>query len=147
MLFSLFIPLLPIPKGRPRFNAKHVFTPSRTKKFENNIKLFAKRGMIEQKVPIFKKEISVFLVFHFKFPLSKKPTDSKKIIPCIKREDLDNLVKSVLDGCEKVCYTNDKLVTQLVAFKIYSDKEGISIGIDKANNKTPYEMLEIFKNE
>ena len=63
-------------------------------------------------------------------PIPKSASKKKRIlmesgqIKHTVKPDVDNLVKSVLDACNGVAYSDDNLVTTINAIKIYaSDKD------------------------
>lgn len=41
----------------------------------------------------------------------------------IKKPDIENLVKGIMDGCTGVLWVDDSLVTKLVAEKVYGEEE------------------------
>jgi len=124
-MIKFFVPLKPIAKGRPRFGKGKVYTPKKTHNFETTIGIFAKKAMKIADIEMYKQGIAVSLVFRFKPPKSQK-----KKIYYTKKPDLDNLIKSVLDGCQNICYEDDRLITNIFASKCYDEIEGIDVLIE-----------------
>lgn len=93
----------PVPKGRPRLNRTRtgVYTPATTKQYEDMI-AWAVRG----------KKIESDLWLHAAFHMPGK-----------RRADVDNLLKSVLDGCQKGgLFENDSQVVSLTG-NVYYDSD------------------------
>ena len=103
MHLELTIPGKPVPKGRPRFSRRtgEAHTPDKTKAYEKHVKLHAWAAVHmtppdEQKGwPVKKKQLYCDLWIY---------------IAPEQRCDSDNIVKSILDGCEGVLYRNDSQV-------------------------------------
>jgi Holliday junction resolvase RusA-like endonuclease len=116
----------PIPKGRPRFARKGKFVSTYTDKttlqYEDLIADGAKRAMGLSE-PL---ETALEVFFYFSIPIpksySKKRTDA-----CLSglerpmKKDLDNLIKSVADGMNKIVYKDDAQIVALHATKVYGD--------------------------
>lgn len=117
-MFKLFIPMKPIPKGRPRFSRRgRAYTPKRTATFERDFLKFVKK----HNPPLCTKPTIVFLQFRFNPP--KKPQYRH---PANKIGDLDNFVKACCDALNEICWSDDSLICKIVAEKIYTEgAEGI----------------------
>jgi crossover junction endodeoxyribonuclease RusA len=110
----IIVPGEPTGKQRPRLGKGRVYTPSKTKTFEKMVKYFALakgyKGMIKAG------------------DLCKVKIDA--YVKGRKRPDLDNIIKSVLDGLQGVVYKNDNQVISIIA-KIFinsgEDKTLISV--------------------
>ena len=105
-----------IPKGRPRFAGNHSYTPKRTREYETEIKTQLSKKITHRPL---KGKIRMVLNFGF-----KKAKTSKLTYP---HYDLDNLIKSFLDGAQGVLFENDKQITELEAFKTYSKNDLIVV--------------------
>lgn len=109
-------------KERPRFSNRgsHVYTPKKTKIFEDEIKLIARKYLFSRynrypwpiKIPVI-----ADVTFYFKKP--KKP---KFDVPATK-SDLDNYCKSLLDSLNKLVLQDDALIVKLIAEKKYTEDE------------------------
>ena len=49
----------------------------------------------------------------------------------MKKPDLDNVVKAVLDGCNAVAFRDDALVVELTARKLYAEAAGVDVVITR----------------
>jgi len=125
---KFFIPGKCIPKLRPRFarieTKKKKFVQTYTSKvtriYENKVSLFANKYNIPDQ------PLEVELEFNFKRPKSA----SKRIFHNVK-PDIDNLIKSTLDGLR----IKDQIIYRLSALKQYSDYEGVLITIKYKEDK------------
>ena len=118
-MIHLIVNLKPIPKERPRFGKGHVYTPSKTAKYESHIKMLAK-AMIDEP---YSGPVEVRLVFNFiKAKSSKKEMHTQ-------RPDIDNLQKCVLDSLNGVAYLDDCQVIRLYSEKNFSAVENIEITV------------------
>ena len=119
----------PIPKGRPRLGkGGKVYTPNSTKVFEEICRLsYGNRYYFD------KEYISIKIVFKFKVPKSyskKKYSEAieGKIRPST--NDIDNLLKSVLDGLNGKAWKDDRYIYSIEAEKIFADKDCIEVEIE-----------------
>ena len=119
----------PTPKQRPRLGkGGKVYTPNSTKVFEQICKLsYGNRYYFD------KEYISIKIVFKFKVPKSyskKKYSEAieGKIRPST--NDIDNLLKSVLDGLNGKAWKDDRYIYSIEAEKIFADKDCIEVVIE-----------------
>lgn len=124
-----FIPGIPFGKQRPRAMMRagyvQMYTPSKTLNWEEYIK-----WMCVEYRPNWDIRGAVGIQAHFYFPRPKSV--SKKIQYHLKKPDIDNLAKSLLDGMNGIFYIDDKQVYELHVYKFYCedlDKPGISIQV------------------
>lgn len=122
----------PVPKARPRVVNGHAYTPQKTSIHEQKIGLVYKSkyhgDMFEAGKPL-----AVEADFYMKIP---KRTSQKKrdlmhhcdILPTVK-PDVDNLLKTVLDGLLKIAYADDNQVAELTGRKYYSEEPRTEICI------------------
>jgi len=89
-----------------------MYTPAKTKQFENYVKLVAAQHAPEE---LLTTALEVRLDFLFHRPKSLP----KKIRYHTKKPDVDNLAKSVLDSMEGIIYVNDSQVISLKVTKDY----------------------------
>ena len=126
----------PVAQGRPRLTTIHgrprAFDPKKSRDYKAFIKDCAAAAMSKQGVtePL-KGPIIGRMRFGFKLPKS----DRRKRSPIprkwhIKRPDLDNLVKSILDACKDTVYHDDTDISKLVIDKIVC-----------AQDETPFIMV------
>lgn len=119
-IISWYISGVPVPKGRPKFVARGKFatayTPIKTRRYEKQVAL--QSALHAPKKP-FSGPISVTLIFRMPRPKSLP----KRVIEHIRRPDLDNLIKSVLDPLNKIFYKDDSQIVHLDAKKVYTTEE------------------------
>ena len=111
-------------KQRPRMGRGVVYTPSKTVKYEKRVRELAKRAMETAHAEPSDGPIKIDITAVFSVPKSYTGAKRMKAISNetkpTKKPDIDNIVKSVLDGMNGVVYGDDKQVTELVAHKTYS---------------------------
>ena len=130
MMFQFSIPISPVPKGRPRLGRFGTYTPQKTKKFEDDVKLFTKTIMANQD-PL-ETALEVFLYFRLPIPRShsKKRTEaclSGLERPTARNGDLDNLAKGVLDAFNGIIYKDDCQIVEMHLTKVYAEQPGIDV--------------------
>lgn len=115
-LITFTISGVAIPKARPRAtkigNRAVMYTPAKTKQFENYVKLVAAQHAPEELL-ITALEVRLDFLFH------RPKSLPKKIRYHTKKPDVDNLAKSVLDALEGIIYVNDAQVISLQVTKDY----------------------------
>ena len=135
MIYEFEIPGKIIGKGRPRLNSYTgaVYTPTRAKDYEN---LVMQYFMI--KYPKFKQlegRVSVEIVANFEVPKSTKKQDKilmlENKINKIKKPDIDNIVKIILDSMNEIAFKDDTQITKLNVEKKYSETESVFVKIEE----------------
>ena len=119
----------PVSKQRPRLGkGGRVYTPSKTKVFENIVALsYGNRPSFDDKY------IRIRLKFKFEVPKSyskKKRLEALegKIRPT--KADIDNYIKAVLDGLNKRAWKDDRYIVGILAEKEYSEESCIEVSIE-----------------
>ena len=114
-------------KQRPRINKQtgRVYTPNATHKYEKLVKeCYGDRHFFDSQY------ISVKITFKFSIPKSySKAEYYEALIGEIrpKKADIDNYIKSVLDGLNGVAFTDDRYICHLEAEKIYTEGEAETV--------------------
>ncbi len=104
------------PKQRPRHMRNgHTYTPSKTREYEQTVFY----EYVSQCPNVFFNG-AVMVDMHFYIPKKKSV---KRDEPTVK-PDIDNLIKSVLDGLNGCAWKDDAQVTCLCAEKSYTDEAG-----------------------
>lgn len=119
----------PVSKQRPRLGKGGcVYTPSKTKAFENIVALsYGNRPSFDDKY------IRIRLKFKFEVP---KSYSKKKRLEAIEgkirptKADIDNYIKAVLDGLNKKAWKDDRYIIGILAEKEYSEKSCIEVSIE-----------------
>lgn len=129
----------PVGKGRPRAARDQagnirMYTPKTTHIFETEV-----ANAYKAAYPNFIFEESDVLAADIliKIPLLKSFTKKQKqqalsgeLLPA-KKPDIDNILKSIFDSLNSVCYPDDNQITAVNARKIYSEEPGLDITITK----------------
>lgn len=121
------IPGEPVAKGRARFarrgNFVTTYTPEKTARYENLVKLAAQKAMaVAVEAPI---ECAVGLIIcaYFSVPrswsLKRQSAAESGEVMHTKRPDLDNVIKSIKDGANCVVWNDDSQVVDIRASKRY----------------------------
>ena len=114
-----------------RFLANVDINPSETKSYENWVASCAKDAMEAGGVPKFgEKPIKVTAVFHFEIPKGR----TKKLAVNdwhAQRPDADNCKKSVLDGLNRVAFTDDCIVSWIEARKVWDASNYTEITVEE----------------
>ena len=122
----------PTAKGRPRFTKRgHTYTPKKTKDYEDSIK----KQLIEQGAEPFEKEapLKVEVTFYKGYLKSwtKKQVfqaEDGSLLP-VKRPDLDNYVKAILDGANGLLWHDDSQIVDLLMYKRYDKTPRVEIKV------------------
>ena len=102
-----------IPKARPRVTKRGItYTPSKTKDFENYVKLVASQYAPKE---LLKGALEMELHFFFQRPKSLP----KKVTHHVKRPDWDNIGKLISDSLEGIIYENDAQIVSSWVTKEY----------------------------
>lgn len=126
---SIRIPVTPAPWQRPKTRVvkgwvKH-YSPAKTKKYEQSI---AEYYIQSTKAFKFEKDQALGINIEFGMPIPKSTPKSRKqamsegIVRHIKKPDIDNLTKSVLDALNGVAWEDDSQIVRLTASKEYSEE-------------------------
>ena len=119
------IPGDPVPLARPRFSSRGVWDGQKQLKVVTGITLTSQmKGR-----PTFGCPIQVEIEFIFQMPRSKH--DTREGDWHASRPDLDNLVKYVLDVGNTILFTDDCVVSKLIASKSYGKEPKTIITITK----------------
>lgn len=122
-------------KGRPRFMRNgHTYTPDSTRNYEQLVKL---RYREVCKEPPTDKAVKVYIVV-WMIPaesLSRKKKAELLKHPPMKKPDIDNISKIILDALNGVAWIDDKQVTGLEIVKLWGHDERVMVGITKEGDE------------
>lgn len=133
MIYKFEVPGKIHGKERPRLNrySGAIYTPRTTKNYEELIK----ENFLE-KYPNFKiieGRIKIKIIVYFSIPKSTRKRDINDMlennISPVKRPDIDNIVKVILDSLTKVAFKDDIQVTKLYVEKKYCKEDKLYIFI------------------
>ena len=124
----------PQAKGRPRFakrgNFISTYTPKETLSYENLVKV-EYREQCANYYP--EKELTCEITAYFGIPKSTSKKKEKfmieKEIRPMKKPDIDNIAKIILDALNGVAYKDDTQIVNLIVRKYYSDRPRIEFDI------------------
>ena len=121
------IPGRPVPKQRPRVVNGHAFTPEKTKDYERLVRL----SYLNAGGQLHEGAVSVTIAVWYDMPKSWPKTKkvNTKGLPHISKPDLDNVIKSVLDGLNGTAWEDDAQVSKIRAGKHWYDGEPMTIVI------------------
>jgi Holliday junction resolvase RusA-like endonuclease len=123
----------PVPKGRPKFTSiagfMRTYTPKKTVDYELTVRAAAKAAM--GPTDLLETPVGVYLYIRLPIPKShsKKRKDaclSGQEKP-IKKPDIDNLAKSILDGMNGVIWKDDSQIVSLHVTKVYASGAGVDV--------------------
>ena len=132
---TFFIPGEPVAKARARAFVRRGtiahYTPDKTARYENLVKLVAKQAIGAAK-PL-EGPLSLRCTFWLSVPMSYAKRRREACLNGLerhcKRPDIDNLLKSVKDGCNGVAWIDDCQVVEVSAFKKYGETPGVDVEI------------------
>lgn len=125
-----------VPKGRPRSTKRGItYTPEKTRKYEDYV-----RSVALQYAP--KELLKCALDVELRFFLQRPKTLSKRVVHHIKRPDIDNFAKALLDSLEPrkhpkktqktndgAVYENDAQIVRLLVTKEYGTPSRVEVKI------------------
>lgn len=137
----IVVPGEPVGKARPRTVTVNgfvqTFTPKTTREYEAKVKRCYKSQhgqKFEKSFPL-----KVYIKAFCKIPKSytKTKTEQAKTgqLRPIKKPDLDNIIKIILDGLNGVAFEDDCQVDEIHATKKFSEEERVEIKVEEINGK------------
>lgn len=116
MIYQIEIKGEPVAKARPRMTKTgHIYTPAKTKHQEAEITLAWVRKYDKIRL---ENAVGIEVTFNMKKP---QKTKDRYVL---KRPDIDNLLKTVLDGLNGVAYIDDKQVCRITGIKRWAENWG-----------------------
>lgn len=122
-------------KERPRVNSYTgmIYTPNRTKDYENLIKQYFKITYPNHTELLGR--LNVEIIAYIKIPknTSKKKKEEmlKGTISPTRKPDIDNIAKSALDAMNKFVFKDDNQVSKISVEKIYGEIEKLYIKVEE----------------
>lgn len=148
-MIEFFVPGKPVAKQRARTVTRgkggkplpfaRTYTPKETASYENLVKVTASQAMNGKE--IMSGPLRLTLIFYLPMPSSwsekRKDEALRGEIRATKKPDLDNLEKSIKDGCNKVVWNDDSQVVSVSKDKIYSrDHIGAYVAVRSAGGRS-----------
>lgn len=135
VIVKFFIPGEPVPKGRGRAGVvnghAHVFTPSKTRNYENFVKGLAAeamRGRTPVDGPVMV-DITVWLPIPASMSRKHQVAAVDASLLPAKKPDIDNCAKSVTDGLNAIVFCDDRQIVDLHVRKRYSRVPGVAVEV------------------
>lgn len=122
-------------KGRPRVNTITctAYTPTKTKEYEDLVKQYF---IIKYRCakPL-EGRICVNIKAYFGIPKNISKVQKQEMLEGnlspVKKPDIDNIAKIILDSLNKLAFKDDNQITKLCIEKIYSEEEKVSVSIEE----------------
>lgn len=131
MTIKFFIPGPLFGKARPRKGKFGVYDPASNREYESKVKAayLEARGILDPT------DEPVMLIVEAYYPIPK--TAKRKRMPdkiqpgdiCMGKPDCDNILKSIMDGLNKVAYKDDAQVYDVHCTRRYADEPGVKVTI------------------
>lgn len=122
-------------KGRPRVNTNTAiaYTPAKTKEYEELIKQYF--ILKYRKIAPLEGRLAVTLKAYFAIPKNTSKAKTQQMlegtISPVKKPDIDNIAKVVLDALNKLAFLDDNQITKLMVEKEYAEEEKIYVSIEQ----------------
>jgi len=134
-MIRIEIPGTPVPKSRPRAaviaGRARLFTPAPTRSFEAAVAWIARQAMGDAQP--FDEALSVEIRVHLTPPASWSAKQRALALAGRRwptsRPDVDNLGKSVCDGCNGIVWTDDSRIVELSVSKTYAASAGVVVDV------------------
>lgn len=132
-MINFFIKGIPVPQGRPRFSVikkkrggqfVNTYDPPKSREWKGEIERQLVDGLWEGE-PL-EGALHVHLIFFMPRPKSLP----KKVKHHIKKPDVDNLAKSILDAMTGICFKDDSQINMLTSSKCYLGLNDSEPGVD-----------------
>ncbi len=109
-------------KARPRVTRSgHAFTPKETTMYENFVRLVYREGNGERLEGAVKAVIHVFYEIPQSYTKKRRMAIFEGLELPIKKPDVDNIAKIVLDSLNGIAFRDDSQVTDLVVRKFWTE--------------------------
>ena len=142
-------------KQRPRVSTfggfARAYTPKETIEYENLVRLsfleqYPNIIPIDAKKPL-KVVLRCFKAIPQTFPKWKKELALDRIIRPTVKPDLDNIAKSVLDGLNKVAFSDDSQIVDLHIESYYGSAECVIVSISEIEQPYTSDEAKEYKNK
>lgn len=120
-------------KERPRNGKGYFYTPQNTKDYEELVKVCYRQ---KYKEPPTKEAVKVGIVVWMVSAksLSKRKRAELENHPPMKKPDIDNIAKIILDGLNGVAWEDDRQVSSLEIVKLWGHSEKVMVVIQKESD-------------
>lgn len=134
-MFEFEIPGEIVGKARPRMNTRtgKAYTPTKTKTYEYLIRQWFLYNYPNFEMTLSSVKITIIAYFDIPKSMSNKKREkmlNNEIRP-MKKPDIDNITKIVLDALNKFVYKDDTQVIELEVKKYYADLPKVYVKIEE----------------
>lgn len=140
---DFFVPGEPHGKGRPRMTrAGHAYTDAKTRDYEAAVRVHALKAMQGRRP--FAGGCIVYLEATFEPPksLSRKKRTALLGSPVMKKPDIDNVEKSVIDGMNGIVFFDDSQVWATFGVKRYGETSRVDVKVVECETIEELAVLE-----
>lgn len=134
MIVTFTVPGEPQGKGRARFGSGRTYTPEKTVAYEGLIAWAAKQAMGVREPMVGPVQLSFCAVLSIPVSATKKRRQAMLdglILPT-KVPDLDNILKAIGDGANKIVFADDAQIVRLGQVeKIYGTTPGLTVTVER----------------
>lgn len=137
---TVIIPGEPQGKGRPRFNGRSgVYTPAKTAAYEEMVSILAKSSMRGKEFLTGPLHIDLRAVM----PIPKSWSKALRAaavtgdIRPTSKPDIDNIIKAVSDGMNKIVYADDAAIASVSASKVYGLNPFVAVTVKPVSHRVP----------
>lgn len=125
-------------KQRPKFNGRFAYTPKETVSYENLVKLQYQAQCGNYRYPD-DVPLIVAIFAHIEPPQSASNIKKTRMLNQaeypLKKPDVDNVAKIILDALNGIAYRDDKQVVTLIVKKLYAGESGVGVTISEVEAK------------
>lgn len=129
---TIVIPGDPQGKGRPRFHGRSgVYTPAKTADYEAMIRILARASMRGREALTGPLHVDLRAVM----PIPKSWSQGLRSaaitgdIRPTSKPDIDNIIKAVSDGMNKIVYADDAAIASVSASKVYGENPFVVVTV------------------
>ena len=130
-MIIITIPGNPVGKQRPRFGKGFTYTPKDTVNYEN----WVRTCFLNQEGRMLEGELKAEIICYYSIPksASKKKAAAMKEgnIRPIKKPDLDNIAKIILDSLNGMAYKDDSQIVELSIKKYYGEQPLVRLCLEE----------------
>lgn len=130
----------PVPAQRMTQRGKFVKkNAQRYLAYKSMVKLIAQSYMSRNRMAPLLEQVEVDIDFYYQIPKSYNKKERQAIYDSDGnmrpkgQGDLDNLVKSITDSCNKICYGDDIQISEIKARKLYGETDYVAVRIKPIN--------------
>lgn len=137
-MITFTVPGTPVAKGRPiasTFGGRvRMRTPARTERYEAQVAVFANQAMagrapIDDPVSV---TVTAIMPIAASWSKKKRADALAGLLRPVGRPDLDNIAKSVGDGCNGIVWTDDSRIVDLRVVKRYGEHPALEVRVEAA---------------